>query len=73
MISHSETSFLGKFYMHQENNVPFMTKKSKFCIFFSVDTFGHSKKTWNNKLDMNFLERRIYYRFYKFAPLKTVT
>ena len=30
---HCETYLLGKFYMHQENNVPFMTK-NKICIFF---------------------------------------
>ena len=41
MIPHSETSLLGKFYMHQENNMPSMAKKKKvdFCIF-SVDIFG---------------------------------
>ena len=30
---HCETYLLGKFYMHQENNAPFMTK-NKICIFF---------------------------------------
>ena len=34
-ISHSETSLLGKFNMHQGNNAPFMTKNVNF-----VDTFG---------------------------------
>ena len=33
-ISHSDPSSHRKFYMHQENNVPFMTKKMQ------IDTFG---------------------------------
>ena len=32
-ISHSEASLLGKFYMHQENNAPFMTKNVNFTLF----------------------------------------
>ena len=32
-ISHNETSLLGKFYMHQENNPPFMTKNVNFAFF----------------------------------------
>ena len=39
MIPHSETSLLGKFYMHQENNMPSMAKKVNFYIF-SIDIFG---------------------------------
>ena len=39
VISHSETSLLGKFNMHQENNAPFMTKNVNFA-FFSTGTFG---------------------------------
>ena len=42
-ISHSETSLLGKFYMHQDNNVPFMTKNLNFA-FFPWALLGHSKK-----------------------------
>ena len=38
-ISHSETSLLGKFYMRQDNIVPFMTKNINFA-FFSMGTFG---------------------------------
>ena len=44
MISHSETSFLRKFYMHQENNVPFMTKKVNFAFFFPWTLLGTLKK-----------------------------
>ena len=43
-ISHSETSLLGRFYMHQENNEPFMTKNVNFA-FFAWTILGHSKKT----------------------------
>ena len=39
---HCETYLLGKFYMHQENNVPFMTK-NKICIFF-VDVIWDTLK-----------------------------
>ena len=38
-ISHSDPSSHRKFYMHQENNVPFMTKKMQ------IDTFG---TLWKN-------------------------
>ena len=38
-IPHSETSLLGKVYMYQENNAPFMTKNVNFA-FFSLDAFG---------------------------------
>ena len=41
-ILHNETSFLGKFYIHQENNAPFMIKNS---IFFPWKLLGLSKKT----------------------------
>ena len=43
MILHSETILLGKFYMHKENNAPFMTKNVKFA-FFPWTLLGHSKK-----------------------------
>ena len=43
-ISHSETSLLGKFYMHQENNAPFMTKNANFA-YFPWTLLGHFKKT----------------------------
>ena len=43
-ISHSETSLLGKFYMHQENSAPLMTKNVNFA-FFPWILLGHSKKT----------------------------
>ena len=33
-ISHSETSLLGKLYMHQENNASFMTKNEDFAFFY---------------------------------------
>ena len=33
-ISHSETSLLGKFFMHQENDALFMTKNVNFAFFF---------------------------------------
>ena len=42
-ISHSETGLLGQFYMHQENNAPFMTKNTNFT-FFPWTLLGHSKK-----------------------------
>ena len=32
-ISHSETSLLGNFYMHEKNNVPFMIKNISFAFF----------------------------------------
>ena len=38
-ISPLETSLLGKFYIHEEHNWPFMTKNVNFA-FFSMDTFG---------------------------------
>ena len=43
-ISHSETSLLGKFYTHRENNAPFMTKNVNF-IFFPWTPLRDSKKT----------------------------
>ena len=42
-ISYTETSLLGKFYIHQENNAPFMTKNVNFA-FFPWTLLGHSKK-----------------------------
>ena len=44
IISHSETSLLGKIYMHQENNALFMATNVNFA-FFSWKLLGHSKKT----------------------------
>ena len=44
MILHCETSLLGKFYMHQENNLPFMTKNVNFAVF-PWALLGHSEKT----------------------------
>ena len=46
-ISHSETSLLGKFYMHQENNAPFMTKNANFA-YFPWTLLGHFKKNIDN-------------------------
>ena len=43
IISHSETSLLGKIYMHQENNALFMATNVNFA-FFSCKLLGHSKK-----------------------------
>ena len=43
-ISHSETSLLAKFYIHQQNNAPFMTKNVNFA-FFPWTHLGHSKET----------------------------
>ena len=40
-ISHSETSLIGKFFMHQENNATFMTKN---FAFFPWTLLGQSKK-----------------------------
>ena len=45
-ISQSETSLLGKFYIHQENNAPFMTKN---FAFFPSTLLGHSKKNTDVK------------------------
>ena len=42
-ISHSEKSLLGKFYMHQENNAPFMTKNVDFA-FLPWALLEHSKR-----------------------------
>ena len=42
-ISHDETSSLGKFYMHQENNVPFMTKNVNFALS-PWTLLGHSQR-----------------------------
>ena len=47
-ISHSEASLLGKFYVYQENNAPFMTKIVNFA-FFPWTLLGHSKKNTNVK------------------------
>ena len=44
IISHSETSLLGKIYMHQENNALFMATNVNFA-FFSWKLLGHSKRT----------------------------
>ena len=43
-ISHSKTNLLGEFYLHQENNAPFMTKNVNFA-FFSWILMVHSEKT----------------------------
>ena len=43
-ISHNDTSPLGKLYMHEENNAPFMAKKENFA-FFPWTLLGHAKKT----------------------------
>ena len=40
-ISHSETSLLGKFYMHHEN-VPFMTKNVNVAFFPWTFKVGHT-------------------------------
>ena len=48
MIPHSETSLLGKVYMYQENNAPFLTKNVNFA-FFQWTLLGHSKKHWQNQ------------------------
>ena len=42
-ISHGETSLLGKFDMHQENNAPLIAKNVNF-EFFPWTHLGHSKK-----------------------------
>ena len=44
MISHSETSLPGKFYIYQKNSVLLMKKKVNFA-FFLWSLLGHSKKT----------------------------
>ena len=49
-----ETSLLGKFYMHQENNAPFMAKNVSF-VLFSMDTFGTLKKKNTDTLSFIFL------------------
>ena len=43
-ISHSETSLLGKFNMHQGNNAPVMTKNLNFAVF-PWTLLGHSEKS----------------------------
>ena len=48
-ISHSGTRVLEIFYMHQENNAPFMTKNVNFA-FFPWTLLGHSKKTLTNSI-----------------------
>ena len=48
-ISHSGTRVLEIFYMHQENNAPFMTKNVNFA-FFPWTLLGHSKKTLPNSI-----------------------
>ena len=60
-ISHSNTSFLGKFYMHQEHNAPFMTKNVNLA-FFSWTLLGHSKKISDSQrinIRTNFKETNI--------------
>ena len=42
-ISQNETSLHGKFYMHQENNAPFIIKNVNFA-FFPWTHLGHFKK-----------------------------
>ena len=59
-ISHSETSLLGKFNMHQGNNAPFMTKNLNFAVF-PWTLLGHSEKN----TDQYFLEVAILTRFLK--------
>ena len=54
--SHSETSLLGKFNMHQENNAPFMTKNVNFA-FFPWTLLGHSKKTLTYAIRIIFFEQ----------------
>ena len=44
-ISPRETSVLGKFYMDQEHNAPFMTKIVNFA-FFHGHFWGTLKKHW---------------------------
>ena len=48
-ISDSETSLLGKFYMYQKNNAPFMTKNVNFA-FFPWTLLGHSKKNTDKNM-----------------------
>ena len=50
-ISHSETSLLGKFYIHQENNALFTTKNVNFAFFFFPWTL--LKKTLTQKVSPN--------------------
>ena len=52
-ISTRETSVLGKFYMDQEHNAPFMTKIVNFA-FFPWTLLGHSKKTLASLLLIDF-------------------
>ena len=42
-ISHSETSIVGKFHMHQENNAPVIIKNVNFA-FFTWTLLGHFEK-----------------------------
>ena len=58
-ISPSETSLLGKFYMHQENNAPFMTKNVSFALF-SMGTFGTLKKNKKNTDTLSFIFENIF-------------
>ena len=48
-ISHSDRSLLAKFYMHQENNAPFMKKKNVNFAFFRWTLLGYSKKNTDIK------------------------
>ena len=47
-IPRSETNLLGKSYMHQENNPPFMTKNVDFAFFFHGHFWDTLKKHWPN-------------------------
>ena len=51
-IAHSETNLLGKFYVHQKNNAPFMTKNINFASF-SETLLGHSKKNTDLKIELS--------------------
>ena len=42
-ISHSKRNLLGKFYMHQKNNAPLLTKNANF-VFFPWTLLGQFKK-----------------------------
>ena len=56
-ISHSGTRVLEIFYMHQENNAPFMTKNVNFA-FFPWRLLGHSKKN-TDKFHMRRSDTRV--------------
>ena len=61
-ISYSGTRVLEIFYMHQENNAPFMTKNVNFA-FFPWTLLGHSKKHWQ----IPYAQKR-YACYREFAP-----